>query len=245
MSDYTQITNFSDKDALLSGNPEKAISGADVDGEFAAISTAIATKIDEPSSPSSGEYLRWTGAAWDAEDPGADGTAGQVQTTDGTNESWGSGVNIGTEQATTSGSTITFSSIPSWVRRITINLVGVSTDGTANLIVQIGDSGGLETSGYAGSVAQVSGSPTASAYAGSGYITDISPAAASVRHGTITLTLEDATNNTWVASGMVGLSNGGVVWLTAGSKSLSATLDRVALVTTDTLDAGAVNITWE
>ena len=46
MSDYTQVTDFSAKDALTSGDPEKIISGADVDVELAAISTAIATKYD-------------------------------------------------------------------------------------------------------------------------------------------------------------------------------------------------------
>lgn len=46
MSDYTQITDFSAKDALLTGDPEKLILGADFDGEFAALSTAIATKFD-------------------------------------------------------------------------------------------------------------------------------------------------------------------------------------------------------
>lgn len=46
MSDYTQITDFSAKDALTSGDPEKIIYGADIDAEFAAIVTAIATKYD-------------------------------------------------------------------------------------------------------------------------------------------------------------------------------------------------------
>lgn len=47
MSDYTQITDFSAKDALASGDPEKTIIGADVDAELAAISTAVATKADD------------------------------------------------------------------------------------------------------------------------------------------------------------------------------------------------------
>lgn len=46
MSDYTQTTDFSAKDALTAGDPEKAILGSDVDVEFAAIQTAIATKYD-------------------------------------------------------------------------------------------------------------------------------------------------------------------------------------------------------
>ncbi len=46
MSDYTQITDFSAKDALTTGDPEKIILGADFDGEFSAIATAIGTKYD-------------------------------------------------------------------------------------------------------------------------------------------------------------------------------------------------------
>lgn len=46
MSDYAQINDYSAKDALASGNPEKLILGSDIDDELAAISTAIATKYD-------------------------------------------------------------------------------------------------------------------------------------------------------------------------------------------------------
>jgi hypothetical protein len=46
MSDYAQITDFSAKDALITGDPEKLILGSDVDDELAAISVAIATKYD-------------------------------------------------------------------------------------------------------------------------------------------------------------------------------------------------------
>lgn len=46
MADYTQITDFSAKDALTTGDPEKIILGADLDAELSAISTAIASKYD-------------------------------------------------------------------------------------------------------------------------------------------------------------------------------------------------------
>lgn len=46
MSDYSQITTFTTKDSLSTGDPEKIISGADFDAEFGAISTAIASKYD-------------------------------------------------------------------------------------------------------------------------------------------------------------------------------------------------------
>jgi hypothetical protein len=52
MSDYTQGVDFSAKDALASGDPNKQVLGADVDAELALISTAIASKLDNPSTDS-------------------------------------------------------------------------------------------------------------------------------------------------------------------------------------------------
>lgn len=49
MSDYTVLTDFAAKDALISGNPAKLIKGVDIDAEFDAIAVAIATKPDETS----------------------------------------------------------------------------------------------------------------------------------------------------------------------------------------------------
>ena len=41
---YTKVTNFTAKDSLTSGDPNKIVKGAEIDNEFTAISTAIATK---------------------------------------------------------------------------------------------------------------------------------------------------------------------------------------------------------
>ena len=144
------------------------------------------------------------------------------------------------QQATTSGSSVTVSSIPTGTKRIILNFVGVSTNGTADLLVQLGDAGGLETSGYLGSYG-VSGG-YANATTGFGiYIA----AATSVIHGTLTLTLVDAATFTWVASGVQGSSDTASIANTAGSKSLTAELTQLALVTTDTFDAGAINIQYD
>lgn len=50
MSNYTQVTAFTPKDSLASGNPAKVIKGADFDAEFVAISTAIASKADDSTT---------------------------------------------------------------------------------------------------------------------------------------------------------------------------------------------------
>lgn len=54
MSNYTKATNFAVKDGLPSGNPAKLIKGTEIDTEFTAIQTAIATKADEASPSLSG-----------------------------------------------------------------------------------------------------------------------------------------------------------------------------------------------
>src|SRR3990167_6478732 len=63
----------------------------------------------------------------------------------------GLAITLGTEQASTSGTAIDFTGIPSGVKRITVMLFGVSTNSTSNYLIQIGDSGGIETSGYVSS----------------------------------------------------------------------------------------------
>lgn len=46
MADYIKLTDFSTKDALPSGDPAKVVRGTEIDDEFDAIQTAIATKAD-------------------------------------------------------------------------------------------------------------------------------------------------------------------------------------------------------
>lgn len=156
----------------------------------------------------------------------------------------------GTEQATTSGTSIDFTGIPTWAKSITINFVGVSTNGTSDIIVQLGDAGGVETSGYLGSGATLfaASSVQATNYtAGFGVVR--SPEAAGAIHGTVTITLEDATDFTWAESGTLSQSggSGGTVYVSGSSKATSAVTDRVRITTaggTATFDAGVINIAY-
>jgi hypothetical protein len=156
------------------------------------------------------------------------------------------GPKLATEAASTSGTTVDFTSIPSWVKRITVMLVGVSTNGTSNLLLQLGDSGGVETSSYVSGAWQ-GGSGDTLATSTAGMIATAATTAATTLTGAVTLTLEDSSDNTWVATGTL-LRSDGAGQLSGGSKALSATLDRVRLTTvngTDTFDAGAVNLLLE
>lgn len=151
-----------------------------------------------------------------------------------------------TAVASTSGATIDFTSIPSWVKRVTVMFSGVSTNGTSKVMLQIG-SGSFVTTGYSGGIVQVYNALASSGVNDStGFILDDITNAAGVRYGHCVLTLISGT--TWVQSSVTARSDSIAANLSAGSISLGGTLDRVRITTvngTDTFDAGSINILYE
>jgi hypothetical protein len=172
-------------------------------------------------------------------------TAGNVLfTADGS--VWSSTQKIvrGTTVATTSGTSIDFTSIPSWVKRVTIMFNGVSTSGTSPFLIQLG-AGSVTVTGYISTgqsiVAGVGGGNVSST---AGMII-YSSAATGISSGHMLLTSMGSdlwiNSHTLKFSTTVGLFGGGNV-------TLGGTLDRVRLTTvngTDTFDAGSVNILYE
>jgi hypothetical protein len=154
-------------------------------------------------------------------------------------------LNSGTAQATTAGTSFPFTGIPSWAKRITIIFDSVSVTGTDNLLVQIGDSGGIETTGYVSSSTGYVAVPTiAFATSTAGFIIRVASAARAI---TGLYTLDLATGTTWSGS-FTGASTAGDYGITGGgTMTLSATLDRVTVTRTgaDTFDGGQVNILYE
>ena len=148
-----------------------------------------------------------------------------------------------TAQASTSGTVIDFTGIPSWAKRVTVMFNGVSTSGTSGKIIQIGSTT-FDTSGYLGSESNIAGA------VGSANVTNgfgiRSVVAADVIHGSITIF--NITGNTWTASGVLALSNAATTLLVSGSRALAGVLDRVRVTTaggTDTFDAGSINVMYE
>jgi hypothetical protein len=156
----------------------------------------------------------------------------------------------GTPIATTSGALHDFTSIPSWVKRITVMFSGVSTNGSSLPVIRIGDSGGVESTGYSGSVSQLqsSVSDVTTGFTSSFGLTCTTSAADAIS-GVATLTLIDPTTNTWAFVAQTTFAAAALTnAYSAGAKTLSATLDRVRLTTlngTDTFDGGLVNILYE
>jgi hypothetical protein len=157
------------------------------------------------------------------------------------------GITSGTSVASTSGTSIDFTSIPSWVKRLTVMFSGVSTSGTSIVQVQLGTSGGVVTTGYLGAVDTSSTSVSAVAFTtGLGLERTGGGTAASLRNGVITFV--NLTSNTWAGSALIGYSNIGQMSFSATSIPLGGTLDRVRITTvggTETFDAGTINILYE
>jgi hypothetical protein len=179
------------------------------------------------------------------------GTSGQVLTSGGSGAAptWAtpsSGFTLGTPVATTSGTAIDFTGFPAGTKQIIITFAGVSTDGTSVKIIQIGDSGGIETSGYSdNSVLLRNNAAVLTDSRAAGYSIH-SDAAGDLLRGSVTLTLQSSSTNTWVAEGGLFLT-GSRACVLAGSKSLTSELTSVRITAdngTDSFDAGSINIAY-
>jgi hypothetical protein len=161
-----------------------------------------------------------------------------------------SGAFVADTAKTATGTSVDFTGIPSWVKRVTIMFSGVSTSGTSPPIIQIGYQSPVTTTGYLGTNT-AAGSGVASLVYTAGFGIGVSTSqwsAAAVFHGAITLSLLNSTTNAWVASGVVSLSNNDTTFITSGSVSLLGALDRVRITTlggVQTFDAGSINIIYE
>jgi hypothetical protein len=199
------------------------------------MSTLSTTNLKNPSSGSNNIVL------------GADGSA-TITTLTGTTITGTSvrgGITSGTTVASTSGTSIDFTGIPSWVKRVTVMFAGVSTNGGDPKLIQLGTSGGVVSTGYVSNGAYCGpGYNTMGAYT-SGFIWMVSDAPNLLTgHAIITL----LGSNTWVHSATVTRTDDGYVMVSAGSKTLSGTLDRIRITTTNgtnAFDAGSVNILYE
>ena len=151
------------------------------------------------------------------------------------------GLTLATEQATTSGTDVTFSSIPAGTKMIFIMWEALSyTANGINTKVEIGDSGGLETSGYESNSNDVINADNLDSTAA--FVFKRTSAAAA-DHGTMCLVLKDSSNFTWNAFGMLADSTLEFNVM-SGVKSLSAELTQLKVTSSGTFDAGSVNISY-
>jgi hypothetical protein len=193
------------------------------------MSTLAATNLKNPSSGSNNIVL------------GTDGSTTLTKLT-------GGALTTATAVNSTSGVSIDFTGIPSWVKRVTVMFSGVSTNGTSTVQIQLGTGATptFATSGYLGSATAVIAASSAAELNTNGFRLQANTAAASTLHGISTLCL--LSGNTWTQFGMMNTSDIARSGQSAGSISLAAALTAVRITTvngTDTFDAGSINILYE
>lgn len=157
---------------------------------------------------------------------------------------------LATAQNSTSGKSVDFTGIPSWARRITVMLQGVSTNGTSGLIIQLGTSSTFPvTSGYLGASDSMGSGIAPNNFSSGFHLEDATDSASSVRHYCVTL--HNVSGNNWLMSLVGGTSGSTNVVVGAGSisaASLGGALERLRVTTrngTDDFDAGSINIAYE
>jgi hypothetical protein len=150
----------------------------------------------------------------------------------------------GTSVASTSGTSIDFTSLPSWVKRVTIMFYGMSTSGTSNKLIQLIYGGSTVVSaGYRSSSARFANAVVAENSSTAGFLIN-TIVAADDHYGSYVFT--NPSGNNWVGSG--GMTYAGGTLTSSGGIALSGVLTGVRITTvngTDTFDAGSINILYE
>jgi hypothetical protein len=139
-----------------------------------------------------------------------------------------------------------FESIPSWVTQITLSFNGISTSGTSDLLVRLGDASSYEATGYVAFATRVTDSNTVVNALTNGFHLDSSTAASDAAYGSLGFTMMDSSTNLWALQGVMGKGANSVSFV-SGTKALTGALTRIRVTTaggSDTLDAGTVNIRY-
>jgi|6_EtaG_2_1085325.scaffolds.fasta_scaffold07154_6 hypothetical protein len=155
------------------------------------------------------------------------------------------GFTQGTEQSA-SGSFITFSGIPSGVQMVILNFAGVSISAHDHIRVQLGDAGGIETTGYTSTGSQYLDNNTQSVNTvqTDGFNISSNDSAMAI-DGQMTFTIEDAANFTWCGSHVLHMGTAQIMLVGAGKKALSAELTQLKIIPdSGSFDAGAFNIMY-
>jgi len=156
------------------------------------------------------------------------------------------GISLSAEVDISTGATsYTISGLPSGIRNMQAMTANMSTDGTSSIIVQLGTAGGVVATGYLGMVGRIlTTSPnTTSMTTGFGLVQG-SIAASDTLQSNTTISLQNATTNTWLATGTACKSNSSSMYFTSGQIALSGELLTVTLtnLSLDAFDNGVFSL---
>ena len=150
------------------------------------------------------------------------------------------------KQATTSGSSVDFTGIPAGTKWITMLFNSMGSNGTDLFGVQLGDSGGIETSGYLGNLSGIISGTSGQRAVYLNQFAIVNPAISAEAYcGIVHLRLFESSSYTWSMSSVMADEGGGQTnFFGAGQKSLSAELTQVRIMTSNTFDEGNVSIQY-
>ena len=181
----------------------------------------------------------------------ATGSDGQVLTSTGAGsppafEAVSAGGTLTAKQATTSGSSVDFTGIPAGTKWITMQFNSMGSNGTDLFGVQLGDSGGIETSGYLGNLSGINSGTSGQRAVYLNQFAIVNPAISAEAYcGIVHLRLFESSSYTWSMSSVMADEGGGQTnFFGAGQKSLSAELTQVRIMTSNTFDEGNVSIQY-
>jgi hypothetical protein len=155
-------------------------------------------------------------------------------------------------QNSTSGTSIDFTGIPSWVKRITVMMKGVSTNGTSFYAVRVRVGGSPVSTNYSGAVGSIYETENIAINGSTSEIPiqALAPVAGSSMTGVLTLSKMNETGPVWAYSGTMYIPGGAATLMSyiAGVVTLSGAVDGIQITTTggaNTFDAGTINILYE
>ena len=201
-------------------------------------STSGYVELDAPATAGSNTLVLPTG----------NGTSGQYLQTDGSGAlSWQtvatSNITYSTAQATTSGSVVIFSDVPSGVKKITLMFDQVSTSGADRIVVLLSTGGVLKQTGYDSATMRIQDGTAPGAFTSTTYFTAIASDNA-IREWKAMYVLTNISGNKWLFSGTGSDDTRAVV--SNGVVDLGGAIDNIRIATdTNAFDGGQVNLMYE
>lgn len=162
----------------------------------------------------------------------------------GADPGYASCVTMSASQAASGLSVVEFPSLPPTLNRIVVNFIDLSLSGTDHFLVQVGDSSGYRTTGFASCGGVNTGAGVATVTSTAGHVVHGLLATRALT-GSLILSRIDAT---WISSHSFGdFASADTYQGGGGSPSLTTSLDRVRVVPSgaNTFDGGVINIHYE
>lgn len=180
--------------------------------------------------------------------PDGNGTSGQYLQTDGSGGlSWQtvatSNITYSTAQATTSGTAVIFTDVPSGVKKITLMFDQVSTSAADRIVVLLSTGGVLKQTGYDSASMRIQDGTAPGAFTSTTYFTAI-VSDNTIREWKAMYVLTNISGNKWLFSGTGSDDTRAVV--SNGVVDLGGAIDNIRIATdTNVFDGGQVNVMYE